>query len=155
MDAIHHLRRGDQGGSNLGVDQRNTYRKSRKSVLKSTRNLLARIGKTKSTRHFGDSDQVVRTSSGRLTRKAMDPIERFLRSVDNSQGNSEVVDGYQVDSHDVIRCTKKGSTLVFLPSATGRVVWDCWVGLMIVYYLMVVRVALLRALRDHTHQLFG
>ena len=53
----------------------------------------------------------------------------FLAAVvDNSQGNSEVVDGYQVDSHDVIRCTKKGSTLVFLPSATGRVVWDCWVG---------------------------
>ena len=57
----------------------------------------------------------------------MDPIEKFLRSIDNSRASEHMADGYQLDAHDVAHCTLKGSRCVFLPSATGRVAWDCWV----------------------------
>ena len=107
----------------------------RRSVLDSTRNLMATLKQETERR---------KTFKGTRNFDIHDPIEQFLRKVDMTQVVSRNSQGIELDTEDdwlptACRCFMKPvKKMILIPDAPGRLLWDVLVGMMIVYYLIMV-----------------
>jgi CRP-like cAMP-binding protein len=118
------------------IPQQGSGQRRRRSVLDSTRNLMA------SLKHEDERNK----NSGRNknSKHDQDPIEQFLRRVDTATSLGRNANGIEIDTEDdylpsCLRCFMKPlSKCILIPDAPGRLAWDVLVGTMIMYYLILV-----------------
>jgi CRP-like cAMP-binding protein len=124
-------RRPPPEGMSKNADQK---KRRRRSVLDSTRNLMATL-KQENERRARYNNHVVDLS---------DPIEQFLRRVDPQHFLHRNAHGIELDTEDdwlpsSLRCFMKPiSKVILIPEAPGRLAWDVMIAMMIVYYIVMV-----------------